>query len=166
MRVLVTGGAGRLGVIVCRALIENGLKVRIFDLDTRLDRRSVKGLPKRTEVFWGDITKPDSIREAFKGINALVHMAALIPPTAYKDPEKTAEVNVRGTRLIVDLLKERGGHLPFVYTSSVAVFGPTPDATELLSPEKNAPHPQGAYGKTKLKAENLIREAGVDFVIL
>lgn len=166
MRVLVTGGAGRLGVIVCRALIENGLKVRIFDLDTRLNRRSVKDLAKRAEVFWGDITKPDSVREAFKGTNALVHMAALIPPTAYKDPEKTAKVNVGGTRLIVDLLKERGGHLPFVYTSSVAVFGPTPDATELLSPEKNAPHPQGAYGKTKLKAENLIREAGVDFVIL
>ena len=53
-----------------------------------------------------------------------------------------------------------------MFTSSVAAFGPTPDATEPLSPDKNEPQPRGAYGETKLQAENLIRESGIDYAIL
>jgi nucleoside-diphosphate-sugar epimerase len=48
----------------------------------------------------------------------------------------------------------------------VAVFGPTPEATEPISPERNAPSPRGAYGETKLEAENLIKQSGLDYLIL
>ena len=48
----------------------------------------------------------------------------------------------------------------------MAVFGPTPAATDPISVERNAPDPKDVYGETKLKAENLIRESGIDCVIL
>jgi len=166
MRVLITGGAGRLGINVCQAFLKDGFQVRVLDLDTPRNRKGVWELGEKVEVMWGDVTQPELVRRAIEGVDTVVHMAAILPPVAYEKPELAARVNVGGTRVIVDLIKEKGGRIPLVYTSSVAVFGPTPGATEPISPDRNRPHPRGAYGETKLQAENLIREAGIDHVIL
>ena len=166
MLVLVTGGAGRLGINVCNNLLQEGYQVRVFDLDNRGNRKSIKELRGRAEICWGDITQPDSVRQALEGADTVLHMAGILPPVAYEYPELARKVNVEGTRVLVELLKDKGGRMPFVFTSSVAAFGPTPDATEPLSVEKNTPKPRGAYGETKLAAENLIKEAGIDYLIL
>ena len=166
MRVLLTGGAGRLGINICKALLRDGFQVRVLDLDTARNRKSVKALHGKAEILWGDITQPDSVRRALEEINVVVHMAAILPPVAYEKPELAARVNVDGTRVIVDQIKERGSHIPFVYTSSAAVFGPSPDATEPLSPDKDKCYPKDQYGETKLQAENLIKESGIDYVVL
>ena len=166
MRVLVTGGAGRLGINVCNTLSKAGFQVRAFDLDNERNRKSVKELNRKTEIVWGDITQPDSVRRALEGIDFVVHMAGILPPVAYEKPELARQVNVGGTRLVVDAIKEKGGRIPLLYTSSVAVFGPTPEADEPISVAKNKPNPKGAYGETKLEAENLIKESGLDYIIL
>lgn len=166
MRVLLTGGAGRLGVNVCKALQRNGFQVRVFDLDNDRNRKSIKELGRKAEIVWGDITQPDSVRKALEKVDVVVHMAGILPPVAYEKPELARRVNVGGTRIVVDLIKDMGGNIPLVFTSSVAVFGLTPDATEPISPEKNDPNPSGAYGETKLEAENLIKESGIDYLIL
>jgi nucleoside-diphosphate-sugar epimerase len=93
-------------------------------------------------------------------------MAAVLPPAVYENPELAHEVNVGGTRILVDLIKEKGGHIPFVFTSSVAVFGPTPGAEGPVSVESCIPEPVETYGETKLKAEEVIRESGIDYLIL
>jgi len=165
-RVLITGGAGRLGITVCRAFLANGYRVRLFDMETARNRQAVKELPGEVEVCWGDVTQKESVSVAVEYVDAIVHMAAVLPPLAYQNPELARRVNVEGTGNIIDVIKEKGGTLPLVFTSSAAVFGPSPNATEPVSPEKDAPHPKGIYAETKLQAENLIREAGIDHVIL
>jgi UDP-glucose 4-epimerase len=166
MRVMITGGAGRLGINVDKAFIKGGYQVRVFDLNTPLNRKSVKKLGGKAEINWGDITRPDSVREALKDVDAVVHMAGILPPVAYEEPELAARVNVGGTRIIVDMLKQAGRQIPFVFTSSVAAFGPTPDASEPLCPEEHDANPRGAYGETKLQAEKIIKESGIEYVIL
>ena len=166
MRVLITGGAGRLGINVGKAFIKGGFHVRVFDLDTPGNRNSVKKLGGKTEIYWGDITRPDSVQKALEGVDAIVHMAGILPPVAYEKPELAAKVNVGGTRIIVDILKRMGKQIPFIFTSSVAAFGPTPHVTEPLCPEEHDANPKGAYGETKLQAENIIKESGIDYVIL
>jgi nucleoside-diphosphate-sugar epimerase len=166
MRVLITGGAGRLGINVDKAFIKGGYQVRVFDLDTPANRKSIKRLRGKAEVFWGDVTRPDSVRCAFDGVDAVVHMAGILPPVAYERPELAASVNVGGTKIIVDTLKQLGGQIPFVFTSSVAAFGPTPDACRPLCPEEHDANPRGAYGETKLQAEAIIKESGIEYVIL
>ena len=166
MRVLITGGAGRLGITVCKAFLHDGFRVRTFDLDTPNNRKSVKRLNGNAEVMWGDITRPDSVQKALEGVDAVVHMAGILPPLAYQKPELAKKVNVDGTKIIVDLIKERGGNIPFLFTSSVAAFGPTPAASQPLCPEKTKPNPRGAYGETKLQAESIIKESGIDYIIL
>ena len=166
MRVLITGGAGRLGINVGKAFIKCGFHVRVFDLDTPGNRNSVKRLGGKTEIYWGDITRPDSVQEAMEGVDAIVHMAGILPPVAYEKPELASRVNVGGTRIVVDILKQTGRQIPFIFTSSVAAFGPTPDVTEPLCPEEHDANPRGAYGETKLQAENIIKESGIVYVIL
>jgi nucleoside-diphosphate-sugar epimerase len=166
MRVLVTGGAGRLGINVCKGFLNDGFQVRVFDLDTPRNRESIRRLDNKAEILWGDITKPDSVRKALDKVDAVAHMAGILPPLADEKPELCAKVNVGGTKILVDLLKEKGGHIPLVFTSSVAVFGPTPSVNEPLCADKHIPRPKDTYGQTKLRAENLIKESGIDYLIL
>jgi nucleoside-diphosphate-sugar epimerase len=161
MRVLITGAAGHFGPGICRTFLREGFNVRVL-----LHRRRIKSLEREMEVVWGDITQPDSVKRAVEGVDAVVHLAAMVEPMTEEDPELASRINVEGTRTIVDLVKDRGVSIPFVYISSAAVFGPTPDATECLHPDRNPCNPASVYARTKLQAEDLIRESGIDYVIL
>jgi UDP-glucose 4-epimerase len=166
MRVLVAGGAGRLGITVCKTLQKKGFQVRVFDLPSPRNRKSVIELGKKAEVSWGDITDFKSVRLALDNVDAVIHMAGILPPVTEANPDLATKVNVKGTQTLVDAIKATGTRIPFVFTSSVAVFGPTPAATEPVSVERNAPAPKDVYGQTKLKAEAIIKESGIDYLIL
>jgi nucleoside-diphosphate-sugar epimerase len=161
MRVLITGAAGHFGPGICRTFLREGFNVRVL-----LHRRRIKSLEREMEVVWGDITQTDSVRRAMEGVDAVVHLAGVVEPSTEHNPDLAYSVNVGGTRTIVDVIRERSGSIPFVFISSVAVFGPTPDATECLHPDRNPCNPISVYAKTKLQAEDLIRESGIDHLIL
>lgn len=161
MRVLITGATGHFGPGICKTFLREGFNVRVL-----LHRRRIKSLEREMEVVWGDITQTDSVRRAIDGVDAVVHLAGLVEPSTEHNPELAYSVNVGGTRTVVDVIRERSGSIPFVFISSVAVFGPTPDATECLHPGRNPCNPISVYAKTKLQAEDLIRESGIDHVIL
>jgi nucleoside-diphosphate-sugar epimerase len=166
MRILLTGGAGRLGCSICKTLLSEGLTVRIFDLDTPRNKRAARKLKGDVEFSWGDVTNPEQVKKAMDDVDMVVHMAAILPPLAYEQPDLARRVNVEGSRVIVDQIKGRGGHIPIIYTSTAAVFGPTPQAEEPLCAEKDEPCPDEVYGETKLQAENVIRSSGIDYLIL
>jgi len=100
------------------------------------------------------------------GVDAVVHLAGLVPPWTEQKPELARRVNVGGTRALLKVIKERGGHIPFVFASSAVVFGVCPDVTECLHPDRNPCHPTTVYAEAKVRSEELIRESGVDYVIL
>lgn len=161
MRVLITGGAGNLGPNVCKTFLKDGFNVRVL-----LHRKRIKSLGANLEVVWGDITQPDSVKEVMEGVDAVVHLGGVVQPLTEQNPELANRVNVGGTQAIVDAIKERGESIPFVFTSSAAVFGPCPDATECLHPDSNPCNPTSVYAMTKVRAEDLIRESGIDYVVL
>jgi UDP-glucose 4-epimerase len=166
VRVLITGGAGRLGAKACRAFVREGFQVRVFDLETKRNVKRAGELGKIAEIRWGDITQLGSIRQALADVDAVVHMAGILPPVTDAQPELAFEVNVGGTRVLLDAIGENGRRVPLVFTSSIVVFGATPNATEPISADKDPVHPEEPYAETKVQAENLIKEAGVDYVIL
>jgi nucleoside-diphosphate-sugar epimerase len=166
MKVLITGGAGGLGLDVCKTFLEDGFDVRVFDLDNRVNQRRVRNLGASTDIVWGDITQLESVRRAVDGVDAVVHLAGILPPLTEKNPELAARVNVGGTQTIVSLVKDGGKCIPFVYPSSVAVFGPRPDLTECINCDKVTCNPTLVYAKNKIQSENIIKESGIDYVIL
>ena len=166
MRVLVTGGAGRLGIDVCNALLKNGFQVSIFDLDTISTRKNLKRLNGPAVIIKGDITWPDSVGPALRGVDAVLHMAALLTVNTASNRELATKVNVGGTRNIVEAIRSERRTIPLVYTSSVAVFGPSPDVVSPLDPDHYIPKPKGEYAETKFEAEEVIRASDIEYVIL
>ena len=100
MKVLVTGGAGRLGSELVKLFSLRGHGVVAFDLlgafwDT------VEGLDG-VASFKGDVTDPEVVNDICRDVKVVVHLAALLPPRSEGNRELTLRVNMEGTRNIVD----------------------------------------------------------------
>ena len=118
MRVLLTGATGFLGKNVARALAAAGHSLRVLARGTSV----LAGLPEDVEIARGDVTDADSLRDAARGCNAIVHMAALVKNWA-PDRSRFDAVNVGGLMHALRAAKDEGIRL--VYTSSFMAIGPT-----------------------------------------
>lgn len=119
MKVLVTGGAGYIGSILCRLLIEKGYTVTCLD---RLffGTDSLKEIKDKITIMKDDIRwfKPDVL----KGIDAVFDLASLSnDPSGELDPRKTLEINYKG-RVRVAKLSKKKGVKKYVLASTCSVF--------------------------------------------
>ena len=146
MDVLVTGASGRLGNYVIDALLEKDHRVKALLVSPEETTRMTEH--KYLELVYGDLTDPETITGVAKGVDAVVHLAAIID---YLAPEGTLyTVNTEGTK---NLMKECAaeGIDKFIYISSTAVYGK--DLPKDLINEDHALKPNNAYGKSKMLAE-------------
>ena len=97
--VLITGGAGSVGRILVSRLRHDGRSVRVFDLPSM----SYAGLEGEDgiEVVKGDITDGAAVQRAVDGVEAVIHLAAILPPAIERERARTFAVNVEGTSQIV-----------------------------------------------------------------
>jgi dihydroflavonol-4-reductase len=171
MKVLVTGSTGFIGSHLCRALFARGHSVRAFHRPTS-NLRLLEDLP--VEHFLGDLTKPDTIRSAVQGMDAVYHTAALLGH--HVAGEKMFTITVGGTRVLLQAA-QRAGVRRVIYTSSVASLGlpelaPSGAGVPVLLNENHAWNctPQTwPYGYTKYLAELEVQKAvaqGLDAVIV
>jgi len=162
MKILVIGAAGRLGKEIIGTLSKSSHDIRAFDLP-HISWESIEKL-EDVEIFPGDVTKKYLITEACREIDLVIHLAALLPPQSEVDRRLTLEVNVEGTRNIVEALEPKE-NVPIIFASSISTYGIT--ASE--EPPIGEDHPQNAhniYAKSKIEAEHLIKSSGIPFVIL
>lgn len=129
--VLVTGGAGFIGSHLAERLLASGRRVRVLDnldpyYDVRIKQRNLEILRaaggNRLEFLQGDIRDAAACREAVRGIDGIVHLAALagVRPSI-QDPVRYMDVNVTGTQVLLQALDSR--QVPFVFGSSSSVYG-------------------------------------------
>jgi len=117
MKVFLTGATGFVGHHVARAVAGDGARLRLLVRKTS-NLANLEGI--KGETHTGDLSDPESLRQALEGCDAVVHVAAdyrlWIP-----DPASMYRANVDGTRELLRLAREAG--VPrFVYTSSVATM--------------------------------------------
>lgn len=162
MRFLVTGGAGRLGGNLCRLISASGNPVRAFDLtNVSWDHiRDIAGV----EIYKGDVADALSVKRACEDVDVVIHLAALLPPRSEVDTELTFQVNLEGTRYIVDVLRSRQD-VPLIFASSISTYGIT-SSEELPICEEHAQVAHNIYSDSKIDAEKLIKDSGVPHVIL
>src|SRR5260370_38779509 len=97
---LVTGGAGFLGSHLVDALLRQGHLVRVLD-DLSSGHR--ENLPRQIQFLHGDITDPTTVEEAFEGIDACFHLAAIASVVrCNREWLHTHEVNLTGTLIILN----------------------------------------------------------------
>jgi UDP-glucose 4-epimerase len=148
--VLVTGGAGFIGSHVTAELLRRGHSVRLIDNFSTGSRENLAAVGGEVELIEGDIRSYERTHAATKGVDCVIHLAALPSvPRSVQDPLTTNEVNVTGTLNVV-LAARDAGTRRVVMASSSSVYG---RAQELPKTEGLVPQPISPYGVSKLAAE-------------
>src|SRR3954470_2428325 len=143
MKILLTGGSGFLGSYVAEQFTAAGHTVRAL-VRPRSDKRLLEKLP-RVELAPGAVEDRASLGPAVAGVDAVVHVAGIVKA---RKPADFFEVNAQGTRNLVEAALAQGGLKRFVYVSSLAAVGPSPDGKPVH--EDAEPRPVTQYGRSKL----------------
>ena len=158
--VLVTGGAGSMGRLVSENLINDGHQVNIFDLP----QANYEGFDtSKTKIFKGNLND-SSIEESIMGVDTVIHLAAILPPTANINLELTEKVNVDGTRNLLSSIEKIDPNIHIIFSSSVSIYGKNLDNStiHLDSPA----NPDDHYAKTKYDSEVLVEQSNINHTIL
>ena len=152
MKALVTGASGFIGRRLVMELVRRGHETAC------LVRPTSKTAPLRdlpVEFVLGDLGDAASLVHAVKGRDHIFHLAGVIQAVGGPAFETA---NVMGTRNLVDAcLQAAPGVKRFVFVSSIAAAGPSPDGKALT--EDDEPSPVSAYGRSKLAAEHIVLAA-------
>jgi len=155
--VLVTGADGFIGSHLTEALVRNGFKVRAFVYYNSFNSwgwldQCADDLKGQFEVFPGDIRDPHGIREAMKGCDAVLHLAALIAiPFSYHSPDTYVDTNIKGTLNVLQAARELGIKR-IIHTSTSEVYG---TAQFVPITESHPLQGQSPYSATKIAADQL-----------
>ena len=149
MRVLVTGATGFLGSHIAEQLARQGHDVRVLVRRTS-DRSFLRHI--EAEEALGDVTQPDTLPAAVEDVDAVVHAAGL---TKARSAAEFEAVNAGGTANLLAALGPAHPLRRFVLISSLGAHGPSHDGRP--RPLEAPPAPVTAYGRSKLRAEELVR---------
>jgi dTDP-4-dehydrorhamnose reductase len=157
MKILITGASGRIGFELAERFVKNGDRVICTFLNNPI---SIEGVEKSIKI---DLIDEMSVKETIKKVKPeiLIHTAALTNVDLCETNHELADkLNVESTRNIIESCKEFNTKI--VYISSSFVF----NGTGKVFNEDSEPNPINYYGKTKLEGENIVKNSGLDFLIL
>ncbi len=150
-KILVTGGAGYIGSVLVRQLLEKGYSVRSLDkfLYSSDSLNSVAGNPL-LEIMRGDVLDIPTLLKAVKGVGAVVHLAEIVgDPASALDPEQTVANNIVAAVALAQVCKYFQVNR-FVYASSCSVYG---SADKDWVDESSPTLPVSLYARAKLEGE-------------
>jgi nucleoside-diphosphate-sugar epimerase len=159
MKVLVTGGAGYIGSVLVRQLLNKGYHVRAFDsLKFGGDALYEVMLHPHFEFMHGDIRDAARVKEALQGVGAIAHLAAIVgDPACKKFSDEAKEVNWSGSVSLFDAA-ENAGVNRFVFASTCSNYGKMPDPEKFVT-ELSELRPVSLYAELKVKFEKYLLEA-------
>lgn len=155
--ILVTGAEGFIGSHLVEALVAQGRQVRAMALYNSFGRYGwLDTLPAATrskiDLVMGDVRDPFSVREAMRGCDAVMHLAALIAiPYSYAAPASYVETNVSGTLNVVQAARDLGTK-KVVHTSTSEVYG---TAQTVPIAETHPLVGQSPYSASKIGADQI-----------
>jgi nucleoside-diphosphate-sugar epimerase len=157
-RVLVTGGLGYLGSIVCEHLLAAGFEVTA--LDNLMYGTGQQGLyhlcaSPTFDFIKGDVRDEALMRSALRGADAVIHLAAIVGASACdRDPALATSVNLDAVRMLNRL---RSPRQLVIFPNTNSGYGVTSGETHCT--EDSPLQPISLYGKTKVDAERLLLES-------
>jgi nucleoside-diphosphate-sugar epimerase len=153
MTILLTGGTGLVGARLLRRFAQAGIACRALV-------RSGKALPEHIEAVEGDLLDPASLVSALDGASAVVHLAAVFRTS---DESLIWQVNLEGTRNLVEAVQAQAPLARCVMASTTNVYAPD---NPHPGREDDAVHPTLAYPASKIAAEQVVRDSGLNWAIL
>lgn len=161
MKILLTGGAGYIGIVLLKKLLDKGYEVRVLD-NFMFGKKPITPYLKKIEVVNKDIRNVS--RKDLEGIDAVIHLAGLSnDPMADFDPKANLEINTEGTIKLAKLCKELGIKR-FTFASSASIYNRGILKRTRIQKESGIVKPKAAYSVSKYKAESeLLKMADKDF---
>lgn len=158
MKVLVTGGTGYVGAFAVKAILDAGHEPRLLvrNTDRLASTLATLGIDTSTlDIAVGDMTDATAVNVAVKGMDAVVHCAAVVAALNRSNAEATITSNVEGTKNVVGAALAEGCD-PVIHTSSIAaLYDPREPVLHCdLPPAVNADSP---YTKSKAICEEYVR---------
>lgn len=156
--ILVTGGAGYIGSVLVKQLLDRGYNVRILDNLLYGSDAIIHLFPYRNLDFHrGDVLSLHDLKKAMRGIEAIIHLAAIVGDDACdRDTKLATDTNVNSVRKILKVMKER--KVPrLIFASTCSVYGAS--ESEILTEESKF-NPVSHYARTKIEAEKVILSDG------
>ncbi|MCX6027640.1 MAG: NAD-dependent 4,6-dehydratase LegB [Chloroflexi bacterium] len=156
-KILVTGADGFIGSHLTEALVRRGEDVRAFVVYNSFNSwgwldHSPPEIRDNLDVFAGDVRDPHGVKEAMKGCDAVLHLAALIAiPYSYHSPDSYVDTNVRGTLNVLQAVRELGVRR-VIHTSTSEVYG---TARFVPITEDHPLCGRSPYSATKIAADQL-----------
>ena len=151
-RILVTGGAGFIGSVITKQLVDRGDEVVVFD---NLSNGRERAVPQDATLVTGDLSDRKEIDRIFENrpVDAVIHLAASIEAgESMKVPEKYFRNNAANTLTLLEAVIAH--KVPrFVFSSTAALYG-TPERTPIE--ESDPLHPTNTYGESKLLVERML----------
>lgn len=157
MRILVTGGAGYIGSITTRVLLDAGHECIVLDTLERGYRSAVDG---RAEFVQGSVGERALLDEVLPRIDAVMHLAGYIEVAeSVAEPDKYFRANAAEPAVMLDAMASHGVDA-IVFSSTAAVYG-EPEAVPII---EDAPtRPLNPYGASKLAFEELLEGCRADW---
>jgi len=153
-KVLVFGGAGYVGSLLCRKLLEHRYEVFAYDLLFYGDH-GISDLYRNPNFNFVKADSRDivSVIKEMKKVDAVVHLGEIVgDPACAFDAELTGEVNYLATKMVAEAAKGMGLNR-FIYVSSCSVYG---DSDSSIINEKSALKPVSLYARAKVEAEKAV----------
>jgi nucleoside-diphosphate-sugar epimerase len=162
--VLITGAFGLVGSETVRRFAADGWRVV-----ATAHRNADTELPPGVQARWTDLTDPRQVERLVSEASpaVIIHLAAIIPPSVYRDANLARKVNVDATAALVNAAEKQPNPPLFLHASSAAVYGSRnphrhTDRLGVDTPTR----PCELYGGHKLEAEELVRASSLDWVVL
>lgn len=165
--VLVTGAFGNIGSLAIRELLLQGYSVVAFDKAGPVTQKNAKPFSKTgIDIRWGDITVKQDVEAALHGVESVVHLAGIFPPTSENNPKLSQAVNVDGTRNIIEAMEKSTTAKRLVFASSIAVYGKQQGRIPPPLKSSDTIAPNDFYGKHKAECEAMIQASSLNWTIM
>ena len=156
VKVLVTGGAGYIGSVLCQLLMDEGFEVRVID---RLlyGGQSIAGFMNNDafEFHKGDICNKAEVERAMVGVDHVVNLAAIVgDPNCAAHPEEAVRTNVEGVKVLFNAAENQGVS-KFISASTCSNYGKMADPNALVN-EDSELRPVSLYAETKVAMEEFL----------
>lgn len=167
-KVLLTGASGTVGSEVLRQLCESPrpFEITVFDIETSESKSLFKKFVPGIKVIYGDISDKNAISRACIDKDVVIHLAAIIPPLADKNPPLAEAVNSIGTRNLVESLEALSPDAFFLYSSSISVYGDRNSDPWIKTTDPLKPSDRDEYARTKIEAETTVMSSQLKWSIL
>lgn len=165
MKLLITGAFGNVGKAVLKEAHLRAHEIIVFEVNNKKTSKTAqKYRNKMSKIIFGDIRNSEDIKKAVQNCDGIIHLAAIIPPISKKRKELTMEVNFGGTVNLVNAINETKRKIPFVFTSSASVMGPTQLNNKLVRRDDPLAI-TGNYEESKIKCEEFLKEKADNYLV-